>query len=226
MKINYESFDGHFYRLEPTELPKIDDEEWPNRCYPWESIVDLCWDLEMTNKKHFLFKQVRKENNPTPIVRAGKDHSRCPHCGERKCLIEGELMTGFCNKPLKKVVEYRRENKMYVKPLIRKIYSCTSPKIEPKSKLFILEYLEHESSDFAAFCKTLRTKHCLVCNARWDMISFETSVTKNIYKNDDSNILIIVLWCEVCGTTLADNGITLKQGQKAPKSKEEIIELF
>ena len=54
------------------------------------------------------------------------------------------------------------------------------------------------------------------------MLEFEVVVTKDIYREDGAQEIIIVVWCNVCGE-IFDDSFPLENKQPIPRSKDEIF---
>lgn len=209
IKINFESYDGNFYKL-----------ELKNPSDPIVKHNRFQYPVAWSGDEIFGIVRVQEDSAATPILRAGKDSLKCPYCGKTECIIEGKILMQQDGN-LKTSFTHVYGNTKKWKPFTRGIYQCTQPKAKPKSKLFLMEFVKHDLPDINVE-DIVRKRHCLRCNARWDMLEFEVVVTKDIYREDGAQEIIIVVWCNVCGE-IFDDSFPLENKQPIPRSKDEIF---
>lgn len=88
---NYKSYDGNFYRVIFRNLPKRQALDYVKETYRTETPLPFSF-VDCTFKsgqwKFFEVKKVDDEKEASPVVKVGEAGTRCPYCGDRRCLTD------------------------------------------------------------------------------------------------------------------------------------------
>lgn len=86
---NYKSYDGNFYRVIFRDLPEQKALDYLKPAYgPGIPLPIRLVDCTMESEqwKFFEIKKVNNEKEASPIVKVGEAGTRCPYCGDRRCI--------------------------------------------------------------------------------------------------------------------------------------------